>query len=322
MKAIVQDTYGSADVLRLRDVDTPVPGDDEVLLQVRAAGVDQGVRHSMTGTPYLMRVMGFGLRAPKARPGSDVAGRVEAVGAGVTRFKPGDEVFGSCGGSFAEFACAKQGRLAAKPANLTFEQAAAVPVSACTALQGLRAGRLAHGQRVLVIGASGGVGTFAVQIAKALGAHVTGVCGTAKTGLVRSIGADEVIDYSREDFADRPARYDLILDIGGVRPLAHLRRALTPKGTLVMVGGEDSGMWVGGAVLRTLRALVMSPFIGHDLRGVFATVREEDLRHLTELIEAGKVTPAVDRTYPLVEVPDAIRYLSDGHARGKLVITV
>jgi NADPH:quinone reductase-like Zn-dependent oxidoreductase len=243
MKAIVQDTYGSADVLELRDIDTPVVGDDELLLRVHAAGVGPDVWHLMTGLPYLVRVMGNGLRAPTRRiRGWDVAGRVETVGKNVSELHPGDEVFGTCEGSFAEYARARADKLAAKPANLTFEQAAAVPVSGCTALQGLRdSGHVQPGQKVLIIGAAGGVGTFAVQLAKAFGAEVTGVCSTMKVDLVRSIGADEVVDYTRDDFADGARFYDLMLDTAGRRPLSHLRRALAPHGTLVIVGGEGGG---------------------------------------------------------------------------------
>jgi NADPH:quinone reductase-like Zn-dependent oxidoreductase len=323
MKAIVQDHYGSPDMLELEDLDKPVPKDDEVLLRVHAAGVDPGVWHAVTGLPYLARLF-VGLRKPKVRvKGMDVAGRVEAVGANVTRFRPGDEVFGTCDGSFAEYACARQDRLAAKPANLSFEQAAAVPISACTALQGLRdQGHVQPGQRVLVIGAGGGVGTFAVQLAKAFGAEVTGVCSTTKADLVRSIGADDVIDYTRDDFADGARRWDLILDTAGNRSLARLRRALTPKGTLVLVGGEGHGRWFGGFQRQLLWAPMLSPLVGQRLLGLSSTVRGEDLQVLCELAEAGKVTPAVDQTYPLGEVPEAIRHLREGRARGKLVVTV
>ncbi|OUC95483.1 NAD(P)-dependent alcohol dehydrogenase [Streptosporangium minutum] len=323
MKAMVRDAYCSPDALRLGDIDKPVAGDDDVLVRVHAAGVDQGVWHLVTGLPYVVRIGGFGLLRPGSRvPGLDVAGRVEAVGRNVTRFRPGDEVFGTCGGSFAEYACAREDRLARKPANVTFEQAAAVPASAVAALQGLRdRGQVRAGQRVLVIGAGGGVGTFAVQLAKAFGADVTGVCGTTKTDLVRSIGADDVIDYTREDFADGARRYDLILDTAGRRSLSRLRRALTPRGTLVIVGGEGGGRWLQGTD-RQLRALLLAPFVRQRLRALMSAEREEDLRYCGELIEAGKVTPIVDRTYPLSEVPEAIRYLRGGHARGKVVITV
>ncbi|MFD0735693.1 NAD(P)-dependent alcohol dehydrogenase [Planotetraspora mira] len=322
MKAIAHDRCGPPDVLRLEDLDMPEPGDDEVLVRVHAAGVDPGVWHLTTGLPYAVR-LGFGLRAPRARVrGMDMAGRVERAGRNVTRFKPGDQVFGSCDGAFAEYACARQDRLAAKPANLTFEQAAAVPVSACTALQSLRdKGELRPGQKVLIIGAAGGVGTFAVQLAKAFGAHVTGVCSTTKTELVRSIGADDVVDYTRDDFADAGRRYDLILDTAGHRSLSHLRRALTPRGTLVLIGGEGKGRWPGG-MDRMLRALMLTPFTGHRLRGLFSTQRPEDLRLLAELIEAGEVTPVVERTYALDEVPEAVRHLAEGRARGKVVVTL
>lgn len=323
MRAIVQDTYGSPDVLELRDIDKPVVGADDLLVRVHAAGVDPGVWHLMTGLPYLVRIMGFGLRAPKDRVrGRDVAGRVEAVGGNVTRFQPGDQVFGTCEGSFAEYARAREDRLALKPANLTFEQAAAVPISAVTALQGLRdKGRVQPGQKVLIIGAAGGVGTFAVQLAKAFGAEVTGVCSTTKADLIRSIGADHVIDYTREGFTDGARRWDLILDTAGRRPLSQLRRALTPRGTLVMVGGEGGGRWLGG-FQRQLMAPLFSLFMGVRLIGLIAMERAADLQFLRELIEAGKVTPVIDRTYPLSEVPEAIRYLAKGHARGKVVVTV
>jgi NADPH:quinone reductase-like Zn-dependent oxidoreductase len=322
MNAIVQDTYGSAEVLELREIDKPVPKDHEVLVRVGAAGVDRGVWHLMTGLPYLLRA-GYGLRAPRnAVRGREVSGRVEAVGREVTRFRPGDEVMGIAEGSFAEYACAREDKLARKPANLSFEQAAAVPVSASTALQGLRdQGKLQPGQKVLVIGAAGGVGSYAVQLAKAFGAEVTGVCSTSQVDLVRSLGADEVIDYTREEFADRAHRYDLILDTAGRRPLSHLRRALTRRGTLVIVGGEGGDRWTGG-MGRQLRALAISPFLRQRLRMFVNKERHEELELLTELIEAGKVTPVIDRTYPLGEAPEAIRQLVDGHLRGKLVITV
>jgi len=323
MKAIVQDTYGSIDVLKLENVDKPVVGDGDVLVRVHAAGVDPGVWHLMAGLPYMVRIMGFGLRKPKARVrGWDVAGRVEAVGKDVTQFQPGDEVFGACDGSFAEYACGPEDKFMPKPANLSFEQAAAVTVSGLTALQGIRdAGKVEHGQKVLIIGAAGGVGTFAVQIAKAFGAEVTGVCSTTKTDLVRSIGADHAIDYTREDFANGRQHYDVILDTAGNRSLSHLRRALTPQGTLVIIGGEAGGRWFGGTD-RNLRALMLSPFVRQKLRSLFAKGRKEDLQSLKELVEAGKVTPVIDRTYPLSEAPEAIRYLEEGHARGKVVITV
>jgi len=323
MKAIVQDKYGSTDVLELREIDRPTIGPDDVLVRVRAAGVDPGVWHLMTGLPYLIRVMGYGLRAPKWRiRGRAVSGRIEMVGKKVTGFHPRDEVFGTCEGSFADYASARADRLAPKPTNLTFEQAATVPISAQTALQALRdAGRVRPGQRVLIIGAAGGVGSFAVQLAKGYGADVTGVCGTEKADLVRSIGADDVIDYTRTDFADGTRRYDLILDTAGNRSLSHLRRALAPEGTLVIIGGEGGGRWLG-MMGRIFRTMVLAPFVRQKLRFLSATERAEDLRLLKELIEAGKVTPVIDRTYPLSQASEAIRYLERGHARGKVVIAV
>jgi NADPH:quinone reductase-like Zn-dependent oxidoreductase len=324
MKAVVHDTYGSPDVLELREIDKPVVRDDEVLVQVHAAGVDPGVWHLMSGRPYLVRVLGYGLRKPKvAIRGRDVAGRVEAVGNNVSRFHPGDEVFGICEGSFAEYVGARPDKLAPRPANLTFEQAAAVPISALTALQALRdTGKVQPGQTVLIIGAAGGVGTFAVQLAKAFGAKVTGVCSTTKVDLVRSIGAEEVIDYTREDFADGARHWDLIVDTAGRRSLSQLRRALAPRGTLVIVGGEGGGRWLGGFDRQILRAPMLSPFVSQRLRPFISKERSEDLVVLKELIEAGKVTPVIDRTYSLREAPEAIRYLEAGHAQGKIVITV
>ena len=277
----------------------------------------------MTGVPYLMRILGAGLLKPKnSIAGADVAGSVEAVGKDVTRFQPGDEVFGTCNGSFAEYGCARADKFVAKPANLTLEQAAAVPDSAVTALHSLRdTGKVKPGQKVLIIGAGGGIGTFAVQIAKAFGAEVTGVCGTTKTDLLRSIGADHVVDYTQEDFANGHQHYDLILDTAGNRSLSHLRRALTTRGTLVIVGGEGGGRWFG--VGRQLRALILSPFVRQKLCTLVSLERtKEDLQLLKELIEAGKVTPVIDRAYPLGEVAEAIRYWEEGHAQGKIVITV
>jgi NADPH:quinone reductase-like Zn-dependent oxidoreductase len=280
MKAIVQDEYGSApeDVLRLAEIDRPLIGDDEVLVQVRAASVDRGTLHLMSGLPELMRIMGFGFRRPKApNPGRCLAGTVEAVGQDVTEFEPGDEVYGTCDGSFAEYARAQVGLLALKPANLSFEQAATVPVSGVTALQGVRdRAQVRPGEKVLIIGASGGVGTFAVQIAKAFGAEVTGVCSTAKMVLVRALGADHVVDYTRDDFAGGEQRYDAILDIGGNSPLSHLRRALTPGGRLVIVGGETGGRWLGGFD-RQLRAIALSPLVTQKLGILGAKEKAEDL---------------------------------------------
>lgn len=323
MKAIVQESYGSTpDVLQFREIARPVVGDDDVLVRVHAAGVDQGVWHLMAGMPYVMRLAGFGLRAPKNPVrGYDVAGRVEAVGGNVTPFRPGDEVFGTCRGSFAEYASARPDRLARKPANLTFAQAAAVPISGYAALQAVRDhGQVQAGRRVLIIGAGGGVGTFAVQLAKAFEAEVTGVCSTQKVELVRSLGADRVIDYTREDFADGPTRYDVILDIAGNRSLAHLRRALDQRGTLVIVGGEGGGKWLG--VGRQLQASALSPFVRQKLGTFISKERKRDLEELRKLLEAGTIRPIVDRTFPLNEVPAAIRYLRDGRPQGKVVITV
>jgi NADPH:quinone reductase-like Zn-dependent oxidoreductase len=322
VKAVIRDAYGSVDVLRLADIDQPVAGEAAVLVRVHASGVDQGVWHLMTGTPYAMRLAGFGIRAPK-NPllGYDVAGRIEAVGAQVTEFQKGQEVFGTCRGSFAEYAVARPDRLLSKPGNVSFEQAAAVPISGYAALQAVREhGGIRPGQRVLIIGAGGGVGTFAVQIAKADGAEVTGVCSASKTELVRSIGADHVIDYTREDFADRRNRYDVILDIAGNRLLSELRRALTPRGTLVIVGAEDAGDWLG--IRRQLRAAALSPFLRQKLGFFISKERRQDLEQLRTLLEAGTLSPVVDRTFPLEGVPAAIQYLRDGHARGKIVITI
>jgi NADPH:quinone reductase-like Zn-dependent oxidoreductase len=323
VRAIVQDRYGSTDVLRLAEIDKPEIAANEVLLKVRAAGMDRGTWHVMTGQPYLMRVMGFGFRGPKNPvAGLDVAGTVVAVGADVTRFQVGDEVFGISRGSFAEYAAAREDKLAHKPAGLSFEQAAVVPVSALTAIQGLRdAGRIKAGQRVLIIGASGGVGTYAVQLAKAFGAEVTGVCGTAKVDLVRSIGADHVVDYTQQDFADGVTRYDLILDIGGNSRLSRLRRALAPTGTLAIVGGEEGGKLIGGFD-RQIRALALSLFVRQRLTMVASKEHYADLEPLSQLIEAGKLTPIIGQTYPLAEVPNAMRHLQSGQARGKTAITI
>jgi NADPH:quinone reductase-like Zn-dependent oxidoreductase len=320
VKAIVQDRYGPADVLRLADVETPSPGEGEVLVRVHAAGVDYGVWHLMAGLPFPVRAA-IGVRAPRNPVrGRDVAGTVEALGAGVTGFRVGDEVFGICEGSFAEYACVPVRKCVPKPANLTLEQAAAVPISGLTALHGLR-GAVRDGDEVLVIGAGGGVGTFAVQLAKAYGATVTGVCSTGKVDLVRSIGADDVVDYTKADFADGTRHWDLIFDIAGLRRLSHLRRALTRKGRLVLVGGEGGGRWLGG-LDRTLRAIVLSPFVSQRLGGLISTESGEDIQELRALIEAGKLTPVVDRTFPLTDAPEAIRYLTEGRARGKVVVTV
>jgi NADPH:quinone reductase-like Zn-dependent oxidoreductase len=322
MQAIVQNRYGTVpeEVMRLERITRPVLAAGEVLVQVRAAGVDRGTWHMMAGQPYLMR-LGFGFRGPRSRvPGMDVAGTVVATGPGVTRFAAGDEVFGVARGSFAEYAAAREDKLARKPAALSFAQAAAFAVSGLTALQGLRdAGRIKPGHKVLVIGASGGVGSYAVQLAKVFGAEVTGVCGTAKTDLVRAIGADHVIDYTQAGFADGRERYDLILDIGGNTKLSRLRRALAPRGTLVIAGGEGA-RWTG--VGRQLRALALSALVRQRLTMFISVPRPADLDTLRQLAESGQVTPVVSQTYPLAEAPEAIRHLHAGHARGKLAITI
>src|SRR4051794_30127378 len=322
MKAIVRDRYGSPDVVRLSEVEMPDVGDEQVLVRVRAAGLDRGAWHVMAGLPYLIRVAGYGLRRPKVSGlGSELAGVVEAVGANVTGLAAGEAVFGACRASFAEYAVTRPDKLAWMPANLSFEQAAAVPVSAVTALQALRdRGRVKAGQHVLVIGASGGVGTYAVQIAKAFGATVTGVCSTAKLDLVRSLGADHVVDYAQADITDDGRRYDLVLDIGGNRPLSQLRRVLTARGTLVIVGGEGGGRWTGG-IHRQLGAMVLSLFVHQRLGTFLAKPNRADLDTLRALIETGALTPAIDRVIALDGVPNAIRDLTAGHVRGKIVVT-
>lgn len=324
MTAIVQDRYGAEPeaALRLAETARPTIGDDDVLVRVAAASVDRGTWHVMTGMPYLMRFAGFGVHRPKSsNPGRALAGVVEAVGTKVTDFAPGDEVYGTCDGSFAPYAVVDPGKLAHKPANLSLEQAAAVPISGVTALQAIRKANVEAGQSVLVVGASGGVGTYAVQIAKALGAVVTGVCSTAKAELVRSLGADHVVDYTREDFAGGTHRYDVIIDTGGNRPLSHLRRALSSHGTLVIVGGETGGRWLGGFD-RSLRAGLWSPFVSQRLTMLASRENSADLAAIARLVEAGEVFSAVDRTYPLSETAAAVRHLMDGHARGKVVITL
>jgi NADPH:quinone reductase-like Zn-dependent oxidoreductase len=323
MRAVVQERYGSFDVLRPTRIPTPVPGEGEVLVRVHAAGLDRGTWHLMTGKPYLMRIAGLGFRGPKDRvPGRDLAGTVAAVGAGVTGFAVADEVYGVGRGSFAEYAVARADKLAAKPVRLSFEQAAAVPISAATALQALTDhGRLEAGQHVLVIGASGGVGSYAVQLAKALGAEVTGVASTTKLDLIRSLGADHVIDYTRDDFSRTGTHYDLILDIAGNPELPRLRRALTPTGTAVIVGGEDGGDLTGG-MGRTLRALALSAVTKQRFANFINKERASDLERLTALIDAGQVTPSIDRTFELDEVPDALRQLAAGDVRGKAVIAI
>jgi NADPH:quinone reductase-like Zn-dependent oxidoreductase len=324
MKAIAQDSYGSADVLEFRDIEDPVVGAEDVLVRVHAAGAGPDVWHLMTGMPYMARPM-IGFRRPKiAVRGWDVAGTVEAVGENVTGFQAGDEVMGTAeGGSFAELVVAKPDKLVPKPANLTFEQAAAVPISGTTALRAVRdVGKAQPGQDVLVIGAAGGVGSLAVQIAKAFGANVTGVSSTSKVDLVRSIGAVDVIDYTREDFTEGTRRWDVIIDTAGRRPLSQLRHVLTPKGTLVIVGGDGGGRWTGGFFRGVLRAPLVSLLVGQRLRGLATKLKQEDLITLKEMIEAGTLTPVIDRTYPLIEAPDAIRHLEEGHAAGKIVVTI
>ena len=323
MKAIVYREYGSPAVLRLADVEEPAVNDDEVLVQVLGAAINPGDWYLLGGTPYLLR-LGTGLSKPKNSVlGLAIAGRVEAVGSTVARFRPGDEVFaGISNGGFAEYASVPERALALKPSNLTFEQAAAVPVVGVTALQGLRdVGRVAPGQKVLINGASGGVGTFAVQIARSFGAEVSGVCSTANVDMVRSIGANHVVDYTREDFSGDGRQYDLIFDNVGNRSLSDTRRALVAGGTFIP-NSNSGGRWLGGFLPRALQALVVSPFVAQRLRPFSATEKGEDLAILTELIETGKVTPVIDRTYPLQETAEALGYYGEGHTRGKVVITV
>lgn len=322
MKAITYHRYGSPDVLDFEEVDEPVAKDDEVLIGVRAASVNPRDWHFMRGLPYIMRPIG--LRIPKDGGfGSDVAGQVEAVGKAVTRFRRGDEVFAHVlSGGFAEYTCVSEDVLGRKPANLTFEQAAAVPLAALTALQGLRDhGQIQAGQKVLIIGASGGVGTFAVQLGKSFGAEVTGLCSTRNLDLVRSIGADHVIDYTKEDFTQSGQKYDLIFQLAGTRSPSDCRRALTSKGKLILSSGESDGRWIG-PLDRIIKAVVLSPFVSQRLGPFEAKRSKEDLQVLKELIESGKVSPVIDRTYPLSETAEAVRYLEEGHARGKVVITV
>ncbi len=323
MRAVLQRSYGSADTLQLRTVDRPAVGANEVLVEVHAAGVDRGTWHLMTGMPYLVRFAGFGLTKPKqAIPGLDVAGRVAAVGTGVTRFAPGDEVFGIATGAFAEYAVASEHKLAHKPSIATFEQAGVLAVSGITALQALTdVGKLRAGQSVLIIGASGGVGTYAVQLAKALGAEVTGVAGTAKLDLVRSIGADHIVDYTREDYLDGDRRYDLIVDIGGRNALRRLRRALTPTGTLVIVGGEGGGR-VAGGVGRQLRAVLRSPTVKQRLTTFISKEHHAVMERLAEFVKSGDVVPAVGQRFSLEDTAAAMAALQAGATSGKTVIVV
>src|ERR1700730_6204099 len=325
MKAIVYCDYGLTN-LKLEDIEKPTPNDDQILVRVRAASVNPYDWHFIEGTPKIMRLLGVGLRKPKdTRLGVDFAGTVEAVGKSVTQFKPGDDVFGGRGGAFAEYVCRRaEGAVALKPANITFEQAASVPIAAITALQAIRdKGKVQPGQKVLINGASGGVGTFAVQIAKSFGADVTGVCSTRNVDLVRSLGADHVIDYTKEDFAKGTERYDVILDNVPNHSLSECRHILNPKGKYVMIGGggPNDSRWVG-PFGRVIHALVISPFISQKMGMMMADPSQTDLAILGDLMQSGKMKPVIDRTYKLSEVPEAIRYLEEGHARGKVVITV
>ena len=321
MSAVVQDGYGDADVLRCAQVERPTAGDGEVLVRVHAAGVTRGVWHVMTGTPYAVR-LALGLRRPRQPVvGLELAGTVVATGAGVTRFAPGDEVFGTGTGAFAEYALAREERLANKPAALTWAEAAVVPDSGVTALQALTdVGHVRAGQRVLVTGASGGVGSFAVQIATAFGAHVTAECSRGKADLVRSLGAEEVLDHAVDDFADGSRRFDLIIDIAGNPSLTRLRRALTPTGTVVLAGGEGNGAVIGMG--RQLRASIASPFVGQRLTMMIVKGRAGDLERLADMTGDGKLTPALDRTYPMAQAPDALRRLAAGQVRGKVAIEI
>lgn len=324
MKAFVYTDYGPPDVLQLRDIKKPVPNDDQILIKVRAASLNPLDWHFLRGNPFIARLGMMGLRKPKnPRLGVDLAGQVEAIGKNVTQFKPGDEVFGQKFGAFAEYICVRaDGAIVLKPASLTFEQAASIPVAAVTALQGLRdQGKVQPGQKVLINGASGGVGTFAVQIAKTFGAEVTGICSTRNLELVRSLGADHVIDYTREDFTKGAQSYDVILDNVGNQPLSGFKRALTPNGICVMIGGggpSDGGLL--GPMGRPIKALLLSPFMSQKMSMFMANVTKQDLTFLGDLVQAGKMTPVIDRTYPLSRTPDAIRYLEEGHARGKIIL--
>ena len=325
MKAVVYCDYGVPN-LKLQEIEKPTPADDQLLVKVRAASVNPLDWHFIEGTPYIGRFLfGFGARKPKdTRLGVDFAGTIEAVGKNVTKFKPGDEVFGGRDGAFADYVCVREARaVALKPANITFEQAAAVPIAGITALQALRdKGQIQAGQKVLINGASGGVGTFAVQIAKSYGAEVTGVCSTRNLDLVRSLGADHVIDYTKEDFAKSGNHYDLILDNVGNQPLAKFRSALNPKGICVMIGGggPNDGRWVG-PMARPIKALILSPFVSQKFGMMLAELNHNDLAFMGDLMQSGKVKPIIDRTYKLSDLADAIRYLEQGHARGKVVIT-
>jgi len=321
MRAVVQDVYGASDVLRIEEVPVPTLKPNEVLIRVKAAGIDAGAWHLMTGIPYLVR-LAIGLRKPRVRTvGADVAGSIESIGANVTGFSVGDEVFGAGSATFAEFAVARFDKIVHKPANVSFEQAAATAISGVTALQALRAGGLESGQRVLVLGASGGVGSFVVQLAKARGAWVTGVGSAAKLEFIRSLGADEVFDYAATDVTDGIRTFDLVIDTGGNRPLAQVRRALTPTGTLIIVGGDG-----GGAVLqgleRSMGAGLLSPFVKQKLAGLVSLVKAPDLAELAQLLEEGTIAPAVDKVFPLDDAPAAMAYFEQHRARGKVVISM
>src|SRR5438445_3020974 len=326
MKAIVYCDYGLTN-LKLEDVEKPTPNDDQILIKVRAASVNPYDWHFVEGTPKIMRVMGVGLRKPKdTRLGVDFAGTVEAVGKNVTKFKPGDEVFGGRTGAFAEYVCVREARaVATKPASVTFEQAASVPIAGITALQGLRdKGKVQPGQKVLINGASGGVGTFAVQIAKSMGADVTGVCSTKNLDMVRSLGADHVIDYTKEDFTKGYQRYDVILDNVANHSLSECRRVLNPDGKYVLSGGGvvNEGRWLGPGLTHALNAMFLSKFVSQKMGMMLAELNQKDLTALADLMQSGKVTPVIDRTYTLSELPQAIEYLEQGHARGKVVVKV
>ncbi len=324
MKAITYCDYGSPDVLRVEEIQKPIPADDQALIRVRAASINPYDWHFLEGTPYIMRLES-GLRKPKKRQlGVDYAGVVEAVGKSVTDLKPGDEVFGGKQGAFAEYVCTRANRAVRKPPGVTFEQAACLPIAATTALQSLRdSGKLKPGQDVLINGASGGVGTFAVQLGKYFGAHVTAVCSTRNLELVRSLGAEQMIDYTKEDFSNSPKRYDLIVDNVGTQPLTSFRRVLKPNGICVLIGGggPDEGRWIG-PLSRPLKAKLMSPFVSQKFSMMLADMNPKDLTILANLVQTGKVRPVIDRTYKLAEVPEAIRYLEKGHARGKVIIAV
>ena len=326
MKAIVYCDYGLGN-LKLENVEKPVPNDDQILIRVRATSVNPYDWHFIEGTPKIMR-LGVGLRKPKdTRLGVDYAGTVEAVGKNVTQFKPGDEVFGGRGGAFAEYVCVRQDRLVAtKPANITFDQAGSADIAGVTALQAVRdKGKVQSGQKVLINGASGGVGTFAVQIAKSYGADVTGVCSTRNVDLVRSLGADHVIDYTKEDFTKGDQKYDVILDNVANHSISEYRRVLTPKGKYIMIGGGSGAKdWQGlfGMMTRPFKAMLLKPFVSQEMGMMLTDPKQNDLVVLADLMQSGKVKPVIDRTYTLEQLPDAVRYVEEGHARGKVVITV